>query len=96
MGTVSARLPDELEDELEAYSEAENVDRSTAVRQLLAEGLADWRQQRALEKLAAGKVSFTRAAEIAGVSVWDFARMVEDNDVTWISDDYAGNDLDQL
>lgn len=40
MGMISARVPEELEAELEAYLEAENLDRSTAVRKLLAEGLA--------------------------------------------------------
>jgi len=39
MGTVSARVPEELEAALEEYAAAENVERSTAIRQLLADGL---------------------------------------------------------
>jgi predicted nucleic acid-binding protein len=39
MGTVSARLPDDIEDDLAAYVDAERVDRSTAVRRLLAASL---------------------------------------------------------
>jgi metal-responsive CopG/Arc/MetJ family transcriptional regulator len=39
MGTISTRVPDELEAELEAYLEDEKLDRSTAVRKLLSEGL---------------------------------------------------------
>lgn len=37
MGRVSVRLPDDLEAELKAFIEEEQVDRSTAVRKLLAE-----------------------------------------------------------
>lgn len=92
MGTVSARLPEELEDELEAYLETERLDRSTAVRRLLAEGLAEWRSRRALERLRAGEVSFSRAAELADMTVWDFARLVREEDVTWV--DEAGVDAD--
>ncbi len=39
MGTISARISDDLEAELEVYLEEERLDRSTAVRKLLLEGL---------------------------------------------------------
>lgn len=94
MGTVSARLPDELEAKLEAYLEAEHLDRSTAVRKLLAEGLETWRKRRALEQLRAGEVTFARAAELAGMNVWDFAQLVRDEDVTWVSEAGVDADLD--
>lgn len=61
MGTISARVPDDLEAELEAFIEAENLDRSTAIRKLLAEGLDDWRQERALDLLEAGDVTGLRS-----------------------------------
>ncbi|WP_248516948.1 UPF0175 family protein [Salinarchaeum laminariae] len=96
MGTISARVPDDLEDELEAYLEAEQFDRSTAVRKLLAEGLDSWRKERALDLLKAGEVSFARAAEIADVSVWDFAKLAEERDVTWVGGDHLAEDLDEL
>jgi metal-responsive CopG/Arc/MetJ family transcriptional regulator len=41
MGTISTRVPDELEAELEAYLEDEKLDRSTAVRKLLSGGLEE-------------------------------------------------------
>ena len=47
MPTISARVPEDLEAELEAYLEAERLDRSTAVRKLLSEGLDEWRRERA-------------------------------------------------
>ena len=96
MGTISARVPDELEDELEAYLEDENLDRSTAVRKLLSERLEEWRRERALEQLAAGTVTFTRAAELAEMSVWDFAQLAKERDVTWVAADHVDDDLEAL
>ena len=95
MGTISARVPDELEAELEAYLEAENLDRSTAVRKLLLEGLEEWRRERALRQLEAGEVTFSRAAELANVSVWEFTRLAREADVTWV-DDSLETDLEEL
>lgn len=70
--------------------------RSTAIRKLLAEGLEEWRRERALEKLEAGDVSFARAAEIAGMSIWDFPRLARDRDVAWVSSDHAEAHLEDL
>lgn len=96
MGTISARVPDELEAELDAYLEAESLDRSTAVRKLLSEGLEEWRREQALDQLAAGRITFNRAAELAGMSVWDFAQLAKDHDITWVADDHIDDDLEAL
>ena len=96
MGTISARVPDELEADLEAYLEEEDLDRSTAVRKLLAEGLQKWRRERALEQLAAGTVTFSKAAALAGMNVWDFARLARDHDITWVSGEHLEDDLEAL
>lgn len=94
MGTVSARLPDELEAELEAYIEDEHLDRSTAVRKLLAEGLDEWRRERALGQLRDGDVTFSHAAELADMNVWDFATLVRERDVTWVAEEGVDGDLE--
>ena len=96
MGTVSARLPDDLEADLEQYLEAEQIDRSTAVRKLLAEGLDSWRKERALEQLENGDVTFSRGAEIAGLSAWDFAQLAKERDVTWVGSEHLSEDLESL
>ncbi|SFR90218.1 Uncharacterised protein family (UPF0175) [Halomicrobium zhouii] len=96
MGTISARVPDELESDLEEYLEDEHLDRSTAVRKLLTEGLEEWRRERALERLADGRITFSRAAEVADMSVWDFARLAKERDITWVSGDHVGDDLEDL
>ena len=96
MGTISARVPEELERELEAYLEAENLERSTAVRKLLVEGLEEWRREQALQQLADGAITFSKAAELAGMSGWDFARLAEERDVTWVGGDHLEDDLGAL
>jgi predicted HTH domain antitoxin len=96
VGTISARLPEDIEADLERYLEEEQLDRSTAVRKLLAEGLDEWRRERAIEKLDAGEITFARAAEMAGLSVWDFARLTEERDVTWVGADHLSEDLESL
>ena len=96
MGTISARVPDELEAELEAYLENENLDRSTAVRKLLSEGLDEWRREQALDQLAAGSITFSKAAELAGMSVWEFAQLAKARDITWVAGDHLEADLEAL
>lgn len=96
MGTISARLPEDLEADLEEYLEAEQLDRSTAARKLLAEGLETWQKERALQELDQGNVTFMRAAEMAGISVWDFARLAKERDVTWVGAEQLADDLESL
>ncbi|MES3162357.1 MAG: hypothetical protein PPP55_12430 [Halorubrum sp.] len=69
MPTSSTRVPEDLEAELEAYLDGESLDRSTAVRKLLSEGLEAWQQDRALERFADGDVSLINATELAEVAL---------------------------
>jgi len=41
-------------------------------------------------------VTFTKAAELAGVDAWELARLARDRDVTWVGDDHLESDLDEL
>ena len=96
MPTISTRVPEDLEAELEAYLDEERLDRSTAVRKLLSEGLEAWRRERALERFADGEISLIKAAELADLSVWEFARLVDESDTAWVSGDHLEADLDEL
>ena len=96
MGTISTRVPDELEGELKAYLEEERLDRSTAVRKLLSEGLEAWRREQALDQLAANERSFVNAAQHAELSVWEFAALAKDRDITWVSGEHLEADLEEL
>ncbi len=96
MTTLSARIPESLEDELERFTEDEKLDRSTAVRKLLSEGLEEWKKEKALKKLQNGEVSFQRAAEIADMDIWSFADLVEKKKVNWLKDDRVREDIEAV
>ncbi len=86
MGTVSARLPDDLEEELEEYVEEEELERSVAVRKLLSRSLDEWKLERAVSLLERGEVSFNRAVEIAGTDAWSFADHLGEREAVWVDD----------
>jgi predicted HTH domain antitoxin len=96
MGSISARVPDDLEEELQTFIDEERLDTSTAIRKLLSEGLDEWRTERALERLERGEVTFSKAAELAGVDMWALARLARDRDIMWVGDDHLESDLDDL
>jgi len=86
MGTVSARVPDDLEEKLDRYVEEEGLERSVAIRKLLSERLDEWKIERAASLLEEGEVSFSRAAEIAETDVWKFSEYLDERDITWVED----------
>jgi predicted HTH domain antitoxin len=82
--SVSARIPEDVFKELEAFMREESLEKSASIRKLLAEGLQHWKEERALKSLEDGKISFLKAAEMAGLSVWDFADLVREKGIIWI------------
>ncbi len=92
--TVSVRLPKRLSEELNKFIGEEKLDRSAALRKLIAESIESWKRNKALEKLEKGKVSFNRAAQIAGMDVWSFAALVKERGITWVRDKRALRDLE--
>ena len=74
---VGTRLPAEMVRELELIENAEQSDRSTTVRRLLAKAIQDWKLEHYARLYGENKVSMACAAEEAGVSIWemmDYAR----------------------
>ncbi len=86
MGTVSTRIPESLKDELEEFIDSEKLDKSTAVRKLLSEGLEEWRKDKAVKRLENGEVSFSKAAEIAGMDQWSFSNLLKEREAKWTGD----------
>ena len=81
--TVSVRLSKDLMKDLEEFLKEEKLDRSSGLRKLLIEAIEEWKKRRALEKLAGGEVSFSKAAEMAGMDVWSFAALVKERGISW-------------
>jgi predicted HTH domain antitoxin len=62
----------------------------------LGDALEEWRREQALDGLADGTLSFSKAADVAGMSVWDFAQLARDESVRWIADDHVEADFGAL
>ena len=82
--TLAVRVPEETEREIQEVAEHEKLDKATAVRALLQRGIDDWRRETALGLLRDGKVTFARAAELARLSLWEFADLVKVSGVEWV------------
>ena len=84
---VSTRVTRETKALVEELMREERIDRSSALRKLLRLGADEYRRCRALEALAAGKASFGEAAEMAGMTVWEFRELVKARRVHWVAGD---------
>jgi predicted HTH domain antitoxin len=94
MTVLSTRIPDDLDEDLRRYIEEENIEKSGAVRKLLISGLEDWKREKALKLLSEGKVSYSRAAQIAGMDIWEFSEIVKRRKIVWVSDEWLEEDME--
>ncbi len=65
-------LPDDLVEEIEKISKAEQRSKSSVIRRLLARAIAEWNLENALNEFQKGEISLGRAFEMAKVSIWTF------------------------
>jgi len=82
MPTISARLPDEEQADLDAVADLLSEDRSTTIRKALRAGLADLRQQVAAQRYQAGEASALEAAELADCSVAEWLELARERNLT--------------
>jgi len=68
MITVSARIDEELEEEIEEIARKRGVDRSAVIRELLMIGIREMRLKEALELLRERKITVWKAAEMAEIT----------------------------
>lgn len=81
MATLTARIPDEIVQELNEVSSEEQIDKSTAVRKLLADSLGRWREDRAARLYQKKVLSAEQAAHYAKVSLWRFFDLLKEKNV---------------
>lgn len=70
--TISTRLSEEELSALDVLAESSGLDRSGMTRCLVRKGLKALRIESALTSYAEHRVTLSRAAEIAGLPLWDF------------------------
>lgn len=94
MSTVSTRIPEKLKKEFEKFRKEEKLDKSVALRQLMSEGLEEWKKKRALRLLSQGKITVSKGAKMADMDLWDFVELIKQKKITWIKDDRVKEDLE--
>lgn len=67
--TLTTRIPDELEKDVEDISKEESLDKSATARKLLKKSVKNYKLEKALERYKKGEISLGKAAELAEVSI---------------------------
>ena len=68
---LNIRVPPEIIRDLDEISRAEQLDRTAVVRRLLAEAIQNWKMASALRLYRDDRITKERAAEMAGVSLYE-------------------------
>lgn len=79
---ISARLPKERVRLVEEIAKEEKVDKSTILERALDHYTREWKLMKAVELYRDGRVTLSRASEIAGVSVWEMIDVLAQKKVT--------------
>lgn len=78
---VGARLPEHLIADLEKIEYVDQADRSTVLRKLLSRAIAEWKLEYYSGEYGRGSMTLARAAEEAGVSLWEMLDYVRQNKI---------------
>ena len=90
--SITLRLPPKTAKKLQEIAKKEGKDRSTLIRELLENGVKEKNTEHTIELYRTGQVTAWRAAQLAGVSLWAFYKLLEEKG-TLIQ--YSENDLEQ-
>ncbi|HEY7697323.1 MAG TPA: UPF0175 family protein [Vicinamibacteria bacterium] len=90
--TVSVRLSRESLREVDRLAERLKTDRSQALRRFIERGLREARIDDALDRLRKGKISIGRAAEEAGITLYEMHELARQHR---IPSDYGPEDLER-
>jgi predicted HTH domain antitoxin len=78
MALISTRIPDDIEKELKWYAKKEKLGKTIALRKILEKGLHEIKLEHALDSYKKGKVTLMKAAELAGLSLWEILDIIRE------------------
>jgi predicted HTH domain antitoxin len=78
---LNIRVPPELVNALEEIAQSEHLDKGAVARRLLIEGIERWRLERALRLYHDGQITKERAAEKAGVSLYELMDLARERGI---------------
>lgn len=82
MPTVSVRLPEDEQAQLDETADLLGQDRSTTMRAALREGLAAMRTREAIARYQSGEASVAEAARVADMSVAEYIEAAAERNCT--------------
>lgn len=88
---VGIRISKEMLEKIAEVEKEGQEDRSTVTRKLLSLGLKEYQKQKAIQSYKTGNSTFTKAAEIANVTTWEFQKMLIEAGIT---SNYSIEDLE--
>jgi predicted HTH domain antitoxin len=74
---LNLRVSSDVASDLDALAERARVSRIDLARQILLEGITRHKRDLALQLYREGKVSKSRAAELAGISLWEMIDLID-------------------
>jgi predicted HTH domain antitoxin len=90
--TISLRLPRETIKKLRELADKEGKDRSALIREILEHGVKEKNLDHAVELYRRGQITGWRAAQLAGVSLWNFYKTLAEKGVLI---QYSEHDLEE-
>ena len=90
--TISLRLPRETIKKLRELADREGKDRSTLIREILEWGIKEKDLEHAVELYRRGQITGWKAAQLAGISLWSFYKILAEKGVLI---QYSEHDLDE-
>jgi len=89
---IGIRLPEEILKKIDKLSKEEMADRSTIIRRLVLLGYFDLMKKKAYEKYVRGEITFSEAARMAGLTLWEMEKYLIEQG---FKSDYSIEDLEK-
>ena len=90
--TISLRLPRETIKKLRELADKEGKDRSALIREILEHGIKEKNIDHAVELYRKGQITSWKAAQLAGVSLWSFYKILAEKGLLL---QYSEHDLEE-
>jgi len=90
--TISLRLPRKTLKKLGEVANREGKDRSSLIRELLEHGIKEKDLDNAVELYRKGQVTGWKAAQLAGISLWNFYKILDEKGILI---QYSEHDLEE-
>lgn len=93
MAVTTVRLTEDVLRDLDQLAEREGVDRSTVLKKALEIGVREIKIDEAVKKYQKGLISAWRAAQEAGINLWEFIEVLQKRGIGFLTPEV---DLEQM